>query len=795
MTTLQLKGCKSEPFASYLKALAVLRIVSCQADASARGWWENGIFILESKFDSTGLLEFFTKEYKPTPIVAPWNGGSGFFEGDDRTGLDALRSSTSQRFHTYRQTIEAILRMPEMSSRELTIGQLIDNAKEATSKVGRRKRAEIERALNEILDAIEKHKLTLAMINPMSNTIERLEQETKNVARSSKNIDSAIKEILRPAKKMRTIANKLKRKSYKERIIQACRDRLPDAALEWIDAAVVIGAEGIVEYPPILGSGGNEGRLDYTNNFMFCIKRVLIHPPSWNDTDPNLVNALFGKPSGSYENISIGQFDPGRAGGFNQGPNIEQKDFPINPWDYVLTIEGAVAWSSSIGKRSMPGGKSLLKSPFTVKVKAVGYTSSNGEDEAVAKAELWAPLWNRAITYSELKTFISEGRADVGRRMARNTIEFAEAVSSLGVDRGVTEFVRYDLLKRRGDNFIALPAGRFPVTYRRESDLIRELDPILGYLDKFLGEFENPPAQYLSARRNLDEAIYYALLTGGAHRLKAVIAAIGKIEMLIATRDLSKEPRLERPLSGLTARWLNAADDGTVEFRIARALSSIGPTDDVGPIRANLEPVNPKVPYLWAESGNQVEWRGHSLAMRMANLLSRRIMDAARLNASHNPLFARFGLGMSDIANFLDGATDDFVIEQLLFGMQCIKWADVSAVSQAVKEAMMPVTDYEGIFPRHWAMLKLLFLPHEIEVIKGCKVSVVPEQAILSLLKSGRIANACEIARRRLFSAGLNPLNVGLSNFGNGERIAAALLLPVRETKKLYSLALENNDK
>jgi CRISPR-associated protein Csx17 len=795
MTILRLEGCRSEPLASYLKALAVLRIVYLQADVSARGRWEHGTFILESKLDKDGLCEFFTKDYRPTPIVAPWNLGSGFWEGDNRVGLDALRSSSDPRFDTYRQIIDTITMMPEMAMERLTVKQLMDNVEEATSKMSGKDRVNNEKTLTEARDALERHKSTLAVIDPMGKTVEELEKEANKVANSTETIALAIKEVLKPAKKVRTIAKRLKMKSEKQNIIQACRNRLPDAALEWIDAAVVIGAEGEIDYPPILGTGGNEGHLDYTNNFMDCINRLLIDPSARSDAYVNLANALFGEPSDSYEKNPVGQFDPGRAGGYNQGPNIEQKDFPVNPWNYVLTLEGAVAWSSSIGKRSMPGVESLLKSPFTVKVKAVGYNSSGFKDEKSARAELWTPLWDRAITYGELKTFIAEGRADVGRRIASNTIEFAEAVSSLGVDRGITEFVRYDLLKRHGNNFIAIPAGRFPVTYRRESDLISELHPILSKLDMFLREFKNPPAQYSSARRNIDEAVYDALLKGGAQRLKSIIVAIGDIEMLLAIRDLKKEPKLKRPLSGLTARWLNAADDGTVEFRIARALSSIGPTERVGPIRANLEPVDPNAPYKWSTEGHQMEWRGNSLAARMANLLSRRMMDAARLNAARNPLFAEFKLTMNDIATFIDGATDDILIERLLFGMQWIEWTDVEGVSRAVRNATMTTTDSEGIFPRHWALLKLLFLPHDINFIQGCSVTVVPEQAVLPLLKSGRIMDACEIARRRLFSSGLNPLKAGVANFGNGERIAAALLLPVWQTRKLYSLSLENNSK
>jgi CRISPR-associated endonuclease/helicase Cas3 len=88
-----LKGCTTEPMAGYLKALAVFRLVSEQADSHARCWWAGNAFCLESKFDPDALSRFFLDEYLPTPIVAPWNGGSGFVEGDRRIGLDAILAS------------------------------------------------------------------------------------------------------------------------------------------------------------------------------------------------------------------------------------------------------------------------------------------------------------------------------------------------------------------------------------------------------------------------------------------------------------------------------------------------------------------------------------------------------------------------------------------------------------------------------------------------------------------------------------------------------------------------------
>src|SRR2546426_11763804 len=76
---LELTGCTPEPLMAYLKALGILRLVSEQKDPDARGWWHDDVFWLRSALDRDALLKFFLENYKPTPLVAPWNAGSGFY--------------------------------------------------------------------------------------------------------------------------------------------------------------------------------------------------------------------------------------------------------------------------------------------------------------------------------------------------------------------------------------------------------------------------------------------------------------------------------------------------------------------------------------------------------------------------------------------------------------------------------------------------------------------------------------------------------------------------------------------
>lgn len=111
-----LTGCRSKPLASYLKAVAVLRLVSEQTDSQAKGWWEGDRFFFRSKLDENALAAFFCDEYSPTPVVAPWNGGSGFYLGDATKGMDAIESSKQSRFAGYRDVISAIKAWPEIPS-------------------------------------------------------------------------------------------------------------------------------------------------------------------------------------------------------------------------------------------------------------------------------------------------------------------------------------------------------------------------------------------------------------------------------------------------------------------------------------------------------------------------------------------------------------------------------------------------------------------------------------------------------------------------------------------------------
>jgi len=319
MNRIALPGCNPEPLASYLKALAVLRLVAEQRDSEAKGSWEGEVFYLESVLDEEALVWFFLEDYAPTPVVAPWNHGSGFYEGDDTSGLDAISGRDARRFATYREAIKEIRTWSELPAQQRPLGEMLDAVmRAAASSDGKRKDK-----LQTLVWAVQRELDNAQRLVPGAASLPLAQIKASGAAKQ-------LAALRRSAAKLRTEFKRLNQD--KEAILFACRSRLGESALQWVDAAVSIGADNRPKYPQLLASGGNEGRLDYTNAFMRRLAEVLIAANPYRES--LLRAALFGQPSAGLSVEATGQFDPGRAGGFNQGPGIENKDFPTQPMGF-----------------------------------------------------------------------------------------------------------------------------------------------------------------------------------------------------------------------------------------------------------------------------------------------------------------------------------------------------------------------------------------------------------------------------------------------------------------------------
>ena len=487
---------------------------------------------------------------------------------------------------------------------------------------------------------------------------------------------------------------------------------------------------------------------------MESLAGLLIAPDRKTPVANLLANALFGTATDGFNTGSVGQYDPGRAGGFNQGPGISNGS-PANPWSFILTLEGAASWAAGLYRRQGVAYRSFLCSPFTVRATPVGYASASASDAGLTRAEIWAPIWERPARYVELRSLLREGRAAIDGKPAQNGLEFAQAACMLGVDKGIAGFVRYNLLKRRGDSYIALPAGRFKVQDRRETDLVRQLAPLLGEIDR---QVRDSPAGYESLRRRVDETIYALMVSGGADGLRDVAAAVGRLYRRILTTG--KAVRISKHLG---QEWLVQLAY-CPEARIAAAVAGIW-HPDVGGFRGHLD-----------QTSAQFAWGGTNLAERMTHALERRIMLAEARGSKHNPLGSRCRANVEDVMRFLEESTDENIIEDLLFAFTLADW-------QKIEPIKSPSEDEVEAWPVY-ALLKQLFLPNSVSTAAG-DVFLTGDLSVLAALTAGDVGQAARIVIRRLQNAGLRPIEANFQGGFDGTRLAACLLIPVP-----YSAAL-----
>lgn len=651
---LELAGCRPEPLASYLKALGVLRLVGEQKDADACGFWRGEHFVLESALDREALVRFFADEWRPTPVVAPWNGGSGFYPKDNREASDAILQSLDPRLAVFAATIE-----------------------KARAFVKQRQWSE------------------------------RPADENKILTLSS----------------MRAI--------------------LPDEAVAWIDAAVVLGSDASgndrLMFPPLLGTGGNDGRLDFSNNFQQRVVEVL----GTKAFEP-LESALFGTTTTVRFKGAMGQYQPAA-------------NERTNPWDFVLLIEGALLFAGAVTRRFENAPASQMAFPFHARA-AGGLGTVTGGDEDESRDELWLPLWSSPSGLREIRRLFAEGRATIGAgdraRPATSALDFARAVTALGVDRGIDSFARIGFHVRNGLAYFATPLGRFST---RAVPAARLLDDIDGWYERFRQKAggKNTPASIAVARRKLELAMFEAAERGA---LRPVLLALGDSEAALArSLGFTTKAFLGPVFPRLQSAWGDAVRDGSIEQRLGAALAARPG------IRGRLLPLERNGRSFGRADDPAYVFRDRPLVDNLHALLRREDIEAQQglLTAGKEPSKKRCSL--SDIAAFIDGRTDDTLIERWSRALVLVEELDLGAVPP---DRIRP--------PAAFAIVELVHARHVGE-------AVLPRSSgVLARACAGDCQGATELAVRRL-NASARPLPFPslVEPMVRTRRIAAALAFPL----------------
>ena len=806
---LALHGCAPTPLASYLKALGVLRLISSPAnhvageaaDPHARGWWQNECFHLRTTMGRDALLRFFLHDYAPSPIIAPWNGGSGFYAGDNTHGFDPLaQNQVAGRF-------------------------------------------------THISAAIRKAARTVAGLE--------LAKRPEGAA--------------------------------KVELVAALRAELADTALLWLDAVLALSGGGLA-YPELVGTGGNDGRLDFTNNFARrLVSRArpagLFDASSGEPSDDAarlLEDCLFASPVLGLCSAAIGQFAPGAAGGPN-ATNGYSADSEVNPWDFVLMLEGATSFAGAATRRhqsalNTPGTttRSGASFPFTVRAVGAGWGGVEAADENDARAEFWAPIWRRPARALEIDSLLGEGRAVLNGRTARDGLDFARAAASLGVSRGFREFERFGFLMRAGRTYLATPIGRRSASPSLGARLVADLDAG-GWLDRVrrVGRDDEEPGAARRAIKRLEDALFELLAaTEGAREVERAIIALGHVVGWLALSPGGRRA-IGKPPPVLSSSWTRRADDGSAEFRVAAALSAVGlpalarPAQQLGaqdpaaappgahgaddesagvpetptaeestgtlgqgrpsaapPMAAHLAPLdegtffyrgNLSTRRAWTDGDAPptVVWGAGPLVPNLIAVLERRLVEASTRGLDDKPLSGATAARLSDVAAFLSADFDDARCAALLGGLAWARPAPLHSTARQPESAPLPFA---------YAALKPLFTPDAALRAAGALPATarmpVPPGLVARLRAGGSSSDgratdaAVRLALARARASGLptpfaaaragsraSTIEGGRMGAGvSADRLAAALLIPIGDRhltaliERAYPGALPDDD-
>lgn len=790
---LELRGCTPEPLGNYLKGLGVFRLIAEQADPQARAWWKNGVLCLHTKWSQDDVARFFLNGigekkqtiYSPTPIFAPWGGRPGFYaDGNDRAKkrLATLRElkppDKSNRFSAAQQTVK------------LTDGILKSRGWTGISK---KKRAQL------------KPHIVAAMRNAWAGSaIDWFE-----ACLSLENEDARFGFLYGTGgnEGSADITN-----NFWELIEETVG--LPTAKTgtrEWLIAAVFgearVGGTSRTagQHFPLAAGSANCGQ-------------EFISSSSTNPWDVILMMegaVLFAGATTKR----LSQHGKGKAA------------FPFMI-DHLVTDEP----STSIRDEGKQDGQ----------IKR-------------CRAEFWMPLWHSPTSLPEIRALLSEGRLQrLSGEQSEHTLHAMEAIQTLGVSRGIDTFHRVALFERRGKGYYLASSLGFHPTSRSSESFTSQLAEIDGFRQQIYRNVrEGPgiPDRIMRARQRFHTALATLLerdehsAVSASDALLEVVASASAIEREIAL--LKDRGRLLTPCPALTTGWLDN-NSSISDYRLARAVAGIvawgesssndRPRLAVEEMRANLLPVARRGrSWSWDETTRSTVWaRGAPVEVNLAAVLRRRLIDAQRGVGDGLPLWSSYGAGFENLLTFWHREVDGQRLADLIYALSLVDsgpWNETFIENRQYRDEPTPDLGTTAVWfdpdeqaqirlrpvewqgrelldkqelqaafelPRVYHLLKLCFVggrlprrPVEGQTARRTGNEPFPPACldVLTLVESGRLSDAVQLAARRLRAKGypavlrdadIQALEMDLVEC---QRLAGMLLIPIRQPGVCAALA------
>lgn len=529
-----------------------------------------------------------------------------------------------------------------------------------------------------------------------------------------------------------TLGKRLK----KGEIFTLLRSRLPDAALAWLDAVVAV-SDDEPTYATLLGSGGNDGRLDFSVNF---IERALemIGEPQDKDAGSLLNDSLFGTSTAKNRDRAIGQFSLRHTGGANATAGFSGGSL-VNPWDFILMMEGALLFSGGLIHRS-PLDEGRPSFPFSFRSLAAGYGSASPEEKT--RGEVWLPIWFGWAGTFAIRRLLRDGRLDtvsvhgsrVAPHSAENALEAAEAAMTYGFQAGLERFQRIVIAQRNGLAFGATEVGSIYVSDRTEiRDLSAAVRFWLGQVRRNKALSEQPGCA--KALNEYDGAlIRYASLRPGSTQMRAqalqdILCALASLDRAVA-RSLGDRGEI-RPIPTIPSTlWAGLDLERSIEHRLATAYGALGWNHTDDRLRPDIFPLERDGKGWRYGIRPRVGWIAGDIPTTLLQIASHRARVSRSLG---RPAFVtNAGLAAEDLAGIADGV-EPLDMERL--GRLIEAYALIDPPKSRPEQSDIRL----GLLPAPFAVLRLAIDNQNAQ----------PDR-VLALLAADRPAEALDFAYNRL---------------------------------------------
>ena len=577
-----------------------------------------------------------------------------------------------------------------------------------------------------------------------------------------------------------------------------------------------LALEDRIRMNPLLGTGGNAGKRDFSKGWKDAVHAIEKPPRKWSREALN--DDLLGFLSGGASTC-LGSFGAGSWFGaankiYNHGNVSTPPDSPrgkkqpyregeLSPWAMALACEGLPFFSGSpsrqLGSQRQPKGAF----PFVTTAMAPRFVGESGGVEA----EIWAPIWSQPTTVPELRSLFLRGRAEIGGKGAVSSAAFAAGIIGRGVDAGVVEFRRFLLLHTTSAQTFESRLGSVvpvPSTSLDEATT-RSMGTIVGLLnglpaDRKVGQ----RWRFAGVRGPLEQALIdFAAAWSGKGRIEQawelvdqVIEALTKVDRNRMFRSHNVRFRL---LLGQWAMQLFKEDPPEREARLALAISSLAKTPSSPEFiayRIGVRRRTGRFQWEFPESAPARRmWRDVGLTENLGSIAERRVVEALQNMATRPPFSAWIRVTLDDLHAWMSGAVDEGRMRVWLDRLCIFDWGS-NASREAARELQRSFTRSRPIVDGELAQYALFrplvsdWLLHQILQESGIRSDRATTcgclAQVMAMLRRGDMSAAIEVALDAYRGMG-----VPLADFGtfpaelDSERMLAALLIPARDQQIL----------